>query len=228
MPAYITAPPEITPRTLLVSGRPNHSWGSYNDRAPTTKMQVTSVAGSGTVATIGVIVIEGNYQNVVVGGTISIQGTQTSSGAFNVTNATIASVSINATTGVGTITFASATSVSTANDSGFAYAPIPIVYEALTTTPTAGKQFAIAHSQIQRGLSGAILFTGAPATWTGLVQGADVDQDSAYTTAVTLTQANGANGASWSAADFNFNWVRVVVSGTGGTSPGVAASVQTS
>lgn len=130
MPAYSNNPLQAI--ALALPGTPVYVWGSFNDRVSPTKMTVSNVALASNVATLTVQVIEGNVP--VAGQLVTVSGTQTSSGAFNVTAVAIASVSINATTGAGTITFAlTHANVSSTPDSGLAVAPQLVVPEAVTT-----------------------------------------------------------------------------------------------
>jgi hypothetical protein len=229
MPAYNPGPFGI--RTALLPGVISYSWGSYNDRTPPTRMSIQSVAITGNVATLAVTILEGLIP--VVGSLISVQGTQTATSGggsnFNVTNATVTAVSINSTTGVGTISYAlTSANIATTTDSGIALVPQPIVQEALTGTATAGQAFAIqsqAGGNKQHGLSWFTAYGGSPATVAALLQVSDIDQDAYYT---TVDQSTAAAGETRWIANITANFVRVKVSGTGGTTPTVAAGVELS
>jgi hypothetical protein len=167
----------------------------------------------------------------VVGALISVQGTQTttSGGApnLNVTNIALATVSLDSTTGVGTLTFAlTSNDIATKADSGMAIVVPPITYETLPTSATSGKQFAISRSTLatdaQPGISWFTLFTGSPSTVSIKLQGADVDQDAAYTTVDTSTVAT---GESRSVGTINYNFYRINAICTGGTSPTFVAGI---
>jgi hypothetical protein len=95
-----------------------------------TLIQVTSVAISANVATVVGTIQRGNVP--VAGNLISIQGTQTLSGAFNVSSIPLSSVSVVVATGVVTMTFplVGTTTLSTA-DAGKALIPIAEVAETL-------------------------------------------------------------------------------------------------
>ena len=226
--AYQTAPNVICP--ALLPGFVGWSFGSRNDDIPTSRLQVTSVAISGSnVATLGVTLLEGAIP--AVGSLISVQGTQTatSGGApnFNVTNVAIASVTINSTTGIGTLTFAlTSTTIATTPDSGMAFVPVPIVQVTLPGTAAAGQQFAVASGNLssggQRGITWFTYFGGAPSTVTMNLQGSDVDADGEYTTIDTSTVAT---GESRSLANVNYQFYRIKAASTGGSSPTVAAGI---
>jgi hypothetical protein len=227
-PAYQASP--FPQRSSLIPGVIGFSFGSFNTHDPGSRFQITSVAINGSnVATIAVELLEGFIPTV--GSLISIQGTQTatSGGApnFNVTNVAIASVSINANTGIGTITFALVSNtIATTPDAGEALVPPPIVLEALPVTATAGKQFAVSPatnaSANQRGVSWFTIFSGSPSTVTINLQGADVDQDSAYT---TIDSSSVATGESRSLSDVNYAFYRIQAASTGGSSPKIAAGI---
>ena len=102
MPAYIVSPLDGIP-PMLLPGIPGYFFGSLPS-GPTARMLVTSVTIAGDVATLGVEMVEGNIP--AVGSLISVRGTQTASGAANVSNVALSAVSINAQTGVGTVSFA--------------------------------------------------------------------------------------------------------------------------
>lgn len=130
MPAYSNNPLQAI--QLALPGTPVYVWGSQNDRVSPTKMTVSNVALTSNVATLTVKVIEGNVP--VAGQLVTVTGTQTASGAFNVTGVAIASATINATTGAGTITYAlTHADVGSTPDSGLAVAPPAPTFESVTT-----------------------------------------------------------------------------------------------
>ena len=115
---------------VALPGKPAYLYGSFASDTQDTLLQVTNVALASNVATVSVYVIAGNIP--IVGNLISIQGTQTASGAFNVSSVALTGVTINTSTGVGTVTFAltHADVLSTA-DAGQAIVPIQEVPETL-------------------------------------------------------------------------------------------------
>jgi hypothetical protein len=145
MPSYSNNP--LQRIKLALPGTPVYVWGSQNERISPTKMTISNVALASNVATLTVQVIEGNVP--VVGQLVTVTGTQTASGAFNVTAVAIASVSVNATTGAGTITLAlTHADVSSTADSGLAVAPVPLTFEAVSTN---GNSEAVALPMAQDG-----------------------------------------------------------------------------
>ena len=107
---------------VVLPGKPAYLYGSLATDTQDTLLQVTNVAATGGTATVSVYVRAGNIP--VVGNLISIAGTQTSSGLFNVSSAPLTNVTINATTGIGTVQFALVGTVGSVADSGQALVPI--------------------------------------------------------------------------------------------------------
>lgn len=222
-PAYV-APP-YAKRSYLVPGMVGYSFGSFNDQAPPTKMQVTSVAIAADVATLGVTILEGDAP--AVGSLISVRGTQTGAGEFNVTNVALTGVSI--TGASGTVTFAlTASNVSTTPDAGIAVVPQPIVGDA-ALQGNKGQQFAIqSHpgGNKQHGVSWFTQITGGPSAVKIDLQGADVDVDSEYT---TFDSSVVVAGESRSIGNISYQFLRVVqTTFTGGTNPTIAAGLTVS
>lgn len=114
---------------VVLPGKPAYIYGSLATDTQGTLLQVTNVAATGGTATVSVYVRAGNIP--VVGNLISIAGTQTSSGLFNVSSAPLTNVTINATTGIGTVQFALVGTVGSVADSGQALVPIQEVPETL-------------------------------------------------------------------------------------------------
>jgi hypothetical protein len=115
---------------VVLPGKPAYLYGSFATDTQDTLLQVTNVALTSNVATVSVYVRAGNIP--VVGNLISIAGTQGASGAFNVSSVALTGVSINATAGIGTVTFALVhADVVSAADSGQALVPIQEVPETL-------------------------------------------------------------------------------------------------
>ena len=114
---------------VVLPGKPAYLYGSLATDTQDTLLQVTNVAATGGTATVSVYVRAGSIP--IVGNLISIAGTQASSGLFNVSSAPLTNVTINATTGVGTVQFALVGTVGSVADSGQALVPIQEVPETL-------------------------------------------------------------------------------------------------
>ena len=130
MPVYTQPIGFNTLPEVVVSGKPAYLYGALATDTQDTIMQVSNVALTSNVATLTVQIQGGNIP--IVGQLVSVQGTASTSGLFNVTNAVLTGVTITASTGAGTITFAliHADVVSIAN-TGKAYVPIQEVSEAV-------------------------------------------------------------------------------------------------
>lgn len=196
-------------------------------------MLVTSVQRTTTTATIGVTVIEGPIPAIVTLAplTISVQGTVTSSGAFNVNNAAVTAVSINAISGVGTISYTIATGTNTTTtDHGEAIVPQPVAFETFTATQ-AGQRFAVGGIDgVASGLSYVgmeVQYSAAPGTFEVDLQEADTDTDGAYQAVGTGVTAVG--GTFFGRADYTVtaNFVRAYIKTlTNGVSTAVKLTLQ--
>ncbi len=131
------------------SGLPTYLLGSFNRTVSPTKMRVTAVQSNGATFTYFVTVTGGNLP--VAGQLVSVQGCITNS-QFNVTNATIASVSFTNTpeNGVGSFTVTKAGSffVQT-SDVGEALAPQVETGELLSTLAAGGASFSSQEVSLQ-------------------------------------------------------------------------------
>lgn len=229
MPPYLSTP--FGNRTALITGKLGYSLGKPYGPL---RFQVTGVALTSNVATVNVLWLEGflpvGQDPSLVGRSISIQGTQQGSGEFNVSNATIASATINQTTGVGTITFAlSGSNFAQAGDGGQA---IIDTFENPETVVqgTTGLQFAIPqnHNTIEsdRVVSWSYLSVSAPSSWTVALQVADVDEDLAYTNLDTGTVVTAGGETRVLSIPGSTNFARVKVTAlSGGTLPTAIARI---
>lgn len=130
MPVYTQPVGYNTLPEVAVSGKPAYFYGSLPTDTQDTLAQVTNVALTTNVASVTATIQQGNIP--VVGNLISIQGTASTSGLFNVTNAVLTGVTGTASTGVYVFTFAlTHANVSTAADNGKAYIPIAETSEAV-------------------------------------------------------------------------------------------------
>ena len=130
MPTY-TAPNGYNPLPkVAISGTPAYLYGSLPTDTQDMLANIKSVACASSVATIVMTIQHGNVP--VVGNLITVQGTTNASGAYNVTNVPIASISGTIATGVYTVTYACTTAdLSTAAAAGQAYVPIQEVAESM-------------------------------------------------------------------------------------------------
>lgn len=226
MPAYTSSP--FVGVGALTPGTPSFSWGGFNADVAPTRMLISNVALTSNVATLTVQITEGPVP--AVGSLIYVQQTASTSGLFNVSAVALASVSINSTTGAGTLTYAlTHANVTSAADAGQAIVQTPPTYEAVGTA-AAGKQFAIPRSSFGSGvrnLSWFTGFTGGPATVTMNLQIADEDVDGSYTT-IDTSSATGGETREVAKVPVNMiasNFVRIQSAATGGTSPKCRAGI---
>ena len=218
MPAYV-APP-LGKAIALLPGVVGYSFGGFNSDAPYARLSIQSVSVTSDVVTLNVTLLEGLIP--LVGQLVTVRGLQTAA-AMNVTNVAIASVSINTTTGIGTITYDATTpNVGTTTDSGLAV--VPLAETSDTLAAGSGQQFAM---QAESGLAsnsrdiGWSIEDAGGATFTANLQVADVDADANYTTIASMTSAGQST-----AIGVRANFVRVNLSGvSGGTTPTVIAKI---
>ena len=111
------------PPQLLQKGVPAYLFGNLNMLQGNTKGRVTNVALTLNVVTISLTIFEGPQPKV--GDLITIWGTASTSGLFNVTRSVLTAVTITGSTGAGTVTFAltHADVVSVANTGAFLVEP---------------------------------------------------------------------------------------------------------
>jgi hypothetical protein len=201
---YQTTPFKPTP-TLLVQGRPEYVFGSLNDKTGPTLGNVISDAAATTTATLIFQIVSGNIP--AVDSQITVVGTANSAGVFNVTNATVLSVSCT-DGGVCTVTYAiaSTTQVKTA-DGGQVIIPQPEVGDALTTTSASVPVACPDSPSQQSGKSLSVTLklpastTANPSTLSGVtvvIEGSNIDRDAAYNAIGTIvTGASAGNTYDW-------------------------------
>lgn len=197
MPAYPSNPFQTVPQ--LIPGIPVYLFGSYNSSQSPLKGQVQTVAVATDVATVTLLLNEGAPANLVftqyVGSLISIQQTQTSSGAFNVNDATVESISYNATTNILTVTFALTTgNVSSTPDTGQVVIDIPEIPETLANGASiaASVQHNPAEQRGERTYAVDVQFPGGlPTAATVVFQVAVHNNNASFATLGTVTEVTG-------------------------------------
>lgn len=195
MPSYIMSPFNPSPQ-LAVAGTPSYLFGSYNDRTSPTLGFVISDSAVTTTGTVTFQIISGNIP--IVGALITVVGTANAAGAFNVTNATILTVTTT-NTGVCSVTYAitSSTVAVGTPDAGQVIVPQTEVGDTISTT---GASVPVArpfnNPEIQEGQSlTATLKLPSGGSLSGVVavlQGSDFDVDSEYKTIHTFAAVTGA------------------------------------
>ena len=208
MSFYLKTPFKPTPK-LLIQGTPEYVYGSFNSNTGPTLGSVISDSSVTTTGTLVFTILSGNIPTV--NSMITVVGTANSAGIFNVTNATLLTVSVTAA-GVATVTYAvSSTNQANTVDGGQVYIAQPEVPDNLTATivtnlaTNAGASFPVAAPvglptdgrSISATLSLLANSTTYPSTLsavTATIQGANVDLDSEYNDIGTLTAAGAAGG----------------------------------
>ena len=186
-------------------------------------MKVTRSSLTSNVATLTVQVVEGNTP--AVGDLVTVTGTSSTGGIFNVTNVALTGVSITASTGAGTITFAlTHADVTGAADSGDAYTPVPEVSEALGNNASQAFGVPEVSGANQNGLTitWSTVFPTNPTACSMSLQGALYDVDSQYATLDTSTSLTG-EVRQYTLTRFRF--LRLKASGVTGSSPKVVAKI---
>jgi hypothetical protein len=190
MPAYNATPAGNNPTGLLQPGVIAYAFGSRNVNLPTVYASITGLSANGSIGTLNVVIREGNIP--LVGDLITVTGTSSSAGAFNVNNAVITAVSINAQTGVGTISYALAVTLSQTSDSGNVYVKVSAVPESISNNE-ASKAFALSDAagpnDNMRTISMQVVYpaANAPSTATMTLQGSLFDTDAEYNDLISTT-----------------------------------------
>lgn len=219
MPPYNNAPgSDNTPVKMLQPGVPQYAFGSFDYGDPGCRMQITAVSvDGGGNATLSVVVREGNIPSA--GLFADISKTTYDSGNLNISGVIIGAVSINKTTGIGTITYpSSAAPTSLIAQSGEVYVAAQEVYEELTQA-TISQAFAV---QPAKGQGRAISWTyeyllGAePASISIQLEGASRDIDAEYTIIGTAqTDVIADNHQITASVPENVNFVRINIPSLG-------------
>ena len=230
MPAYPLGPFAKAP-ILLTAGWPTYLFGSRSSDIAPTQFQITAVSITSDVATITGYITAGNIP--AVGSFISVQGTQTAGGEFNVTNVAITAVSISLATGEGTISFDLTESpVAQTSDAGVAIVPLPEVGEATAN----GSSIAVTPPFNDPNTDGArtitVTVTNSANSLTGTpvwqLQGALIDRDEQYTNLNPPVAIGATAGTNMDQFQLNMaRFYRINVSGiTGGTAGTIVAKIQ--
>ncbi len=233
MPLYNKTGFGPTPKQL-VPRETSYLFGSWDYKSSPTKFQITNIALTTNVVTLTGYVREGKIP--IAGNLISVSGTQGGSAALNAVNSVaITTVTIDATTGVGTIVFpfTSANIVSVA-DAGIANIPVAEVGETVVlnnaSAPVTVDAYQQAGAELGRTVTGVCSFTTLPTSATVVLQGALLDIDSEYfllgTTGLIGTVAGSALTVNTGAFTLvNVNFIRAKVTALSGTAVAIVKVV---
>lgn len=217
-----------TPK-MLVEGWPEFLIGSFDTKQANGRMVITNVALASNVATLTVLILEGNIP--AVGDLISTSGVSNS--VFNnVANASITGVTITQSTGVGTITFAlthaDVTSVAASGMAATLPQPTTESISGNYTSVPVTMQFGDPNTKGERTITVAVHTpTNSSLVATFTLQGALNDTDSEYTalspigTAITAvsvpTSANGTVTAEYCLTLYRFFRLKIAFTSGSGT-----------
>lgn len=228
MPSYNTSPFAAIPQKLI-PGQPAYLFGSWPSDVAPTRLHVSNVALVTNVATLTVQVTAGNIP--VVGALISVKGTATASGAFNVANVALTDVTLDAN-GAGTVSFAlTHADVTATADGGVALIPQLQVSEAVANgaSVAVGLPYAAPSGDSGQGsltINCEVDFPTLPTACVVALEGALVNQDSSYQTIIAnvVTVATSARTNGTLSYTGKVNFVRYKISGTSGSGK-IAAKV---
>lgn len=218
MPSYNANPGVNTFPPLLQPGVNGYAFGSFDASVPTSVMEITNLSISGNVGTALVILREGKVPPV--GALLTIRGTTVDSGAFNINNVAVATVSIDPATAIGYVTFILVGSDFPATaDTGMAYVPVPEVGETLANGSS--QAFAVQEesgfNDNSKTITWSTRYPSSPSTSTMSLQAAMFDVDSEYK---TIDSSTNTNGEIRSLTMRGYRFLRVIASNvTGGSSP---------
>jgi hypothetical protein len=244
MPAYSKAAGHKV--IALVQGFPAYLFGGWGPSSPAggglivapTRFLISQVQIATNVATITGTVIEGNIPTVPAANQpaslISITQTQTGGGEFNVTAVAITAVSINASTGIGTITFPlTGSNIGPVADAGIAIIAQPEYGDALVNGASIPCTMPVQDPKTDsaRTVSVVCSFPSLPTAATVNLQWAIMDIDSEYENFGTTAVATVAGGAVTVGPGLQFSlnmsrFYRLNATGvSGGTNPTIIGKI---
>jgi hypothetical protein len=202
MPSFVNSP-FVRPQ-LAMKGVPAYLFGSFDPRIGNTNLYLTNSALTTNVATLTVQLLNGPLP--AVGNYISVVNSTAGSAALNVNRAVITGVTINATTGAGTITFAlSNANITSVADTGSVIVEPSEVPETLAAGASQAVIIQAPEGDSQFTVPFAVTFTTLPTAVT-----------------VTLQQAINANSNEWT----NTTTVATVAGGVYTAGSVVSATLQ--
>lgn len=226
MPSFSSSPFAALPQKLI-PGQPAFLFGSWPSDVAPTKGNINKVAITSNVATVTVVINEGNVP--AVGSLITVQGTATASGSFNVTNVALASVTI-AADGTGTLTFAlTHADVAAIADGGMFIVPQPEVGETVANgaSVAVGLPYAEPSADTGQGAESVQCEVSFPTLPTACVVALQGSMTREFTTpavviANVVTVAGSAATLGTLQATGKWNFLRYSISGTSGSGTIVA------
>ena len=238
MPLYNTSAFASLPE-VAIPAKPAYFFGSLPTGTDDTYARVTNVVLTTNVATVTATIYRGNIP--AVGSLITIQGTATNAGAFNVSGVPLTAVSGNAATGVYSLSFAlTHANVASTPDAGMAL--IPIAETAETCANGTSVAIYVPSNELrdlgQKSITVATTFPSLPtaATVTLYTAISNTDNPAEWTSmgvvatvaggVVTVPASASTNGGVTTFATPAGRFFRLVVSGvSGGTAPTLIAKM---
>lgn len=202
---------------MLEQGWPVYLFG--NRQSIDSQNYVTSVSITGNVATVAITSLSGPFP--VVGAFASIKASQSNSGLFNVTNAVITAVSLDAT-GTGTISFALTNAdVAVTPDVGKVYVRFAAIGDAVTSAGGSSIAGSVGNVIGRNGnwLTAQVSVQG-PSAVTVALQGSNTNNDADFQTIANITLTAGLGSTS---VESSFEFVRFNLSAVTGTGTVVAS-----
>jgi hypothetical protein len=226
MPTFNKSPFAAIPQKLI-PGQVAYLYGSWPQDTSPTKGLVNQVALSTNVATVTVVINEGNVP--AVGSLITIQKTATAAGTFNVTNIALASVTI-AANGTGTLTFPlTHADVVAVADAGAFIIPQPETSETVANGQSVAVGLPYAEPSADTGQAAVsvgceVTFPTVPTACVVALQGAMTNVDAAYQTVIANVVTVAGSSATYGTlqATGKWNFLRFSISGTSGSGTIVA------
>jgi hypothetical protein len=212
------ASPFAPPAALLITGKAFYFFGKKSEGQPNTRIAIQSVSCASNIAVVVGQILEGPVP--VAGNLISIAGTTSAAGAYNVTNVAITNVQITVSTGIVVITFPLTTAnLSQVLDAGTAIVPIAEIADALTNNTSSVQcsvQSPTGDAANNMTFSWQTSFPSQPAGITATLQGAIADVDGQY---ATLDTSTAVGGEIRNVSVDGINFLRVRITGLGGAAP---------
>lgn len=216
MPPYKNSPPAES--IMVEQGSPVYLFGSR--QSIDSQLSITSVSVATNVATIGVTSWSGPLP--VVGAFVSIDKSQTNGGIFNVTNAPITGVALNAAgTDIVSLSFAlTSANIGVITDVGTAHVRFAAIGESFSSS-VASIAGSVGNVVGRQGnwFSAQVNFSTIPTAATIALQGSNINNDADFQDIQAITVTSGRGEAQ---IETSFEFVRFNITGVTGTGAVVA------
>ena len=189
----------------MVPGTPSYVWGSWNDKTGPTQGIVLQSLGIGATAELIVKILSGNIP--VVNSLITVVGVAANA-AFNVTNVAISAVDTyphgnQPDNGMYALAYAAVVTSPMQADSGQFIIPQPELGENVSGTGASVPVAVSAWTPSGKSLSVTLTIGTGLSGVTAVIQGANLDKDSEYSTIGTIGTGLGVSTTEWQSGDGN-------------------------